>query len=79
MGFMQNPYVFGATIVIVTAVAMYAYQYTIEPEPEKSKKTLYKTLAAGGLAVLAVTYLTHRPEQLANEPFNATASDAIPS
>lgn len=69
--FLQNPYVFGFAIVILTSLLVYGYQYTVEPS-EKSKKTLYKTLAAGSLAVLVLTYFTQpRPEQVSTEPFNA--------
>lgn len=68
----QQPYVFALTIALLTAALAYMYSRTTEKEPAGANKTFFKTLAAGALAGIGLTWLTSaRPEALATEPFDA--------
>lgn len=70
LGFLRNyPYVFALAIALLTAVLVWAYTKTIETDPDKVQKTFNKTLLAGVVAALALTWLVHRSEPLACEPF----------
>lgn len=72
MSFFQNPYVFGALIVLVTSILVYALQNTVDPDrADANKKLMYKTMAAGAVAVFALGWFIHRPEPLLSEPFPA--------
>lgn len=67
---LQNPHVFGALVVALTAVLVYGLQYTVEPErAEANKKLAYKILIAGGVAVFALGYFIYRPDPIMTEPF----------
>jgi hypothetical protein len=67
---LQKPYVFGALVVLVTAISVYGLQYTVEPErAEANKKLLYKILIAGGISVFALGYFIYRPDPVLTEPF----------
>lgn len=67
----EHPYVFALTIAIITAVLVGLYERTIESDPEKVRTTFNKTLAAGVLTALALTWLVHRQEAVSCEPFQA--------
>lgn len=72
MGFLRNhPYIFALTIALVTATLMWLYTKTIEKDTEKVQKTFNKTLAAGIIAALALTWLVHRQEPISTEPFTS--------
>jgi len=67
MSVLQSPHVFGLLIVALTSALVYGLQYTLEPE--NSKKTLYKTLAAGVLSTVVVPWFVYRPQAVLTEPF----------
>lgn len=70
LGFLRNyPYVFALVVALLTATLMWAYTRTIETDADKIQKTFNKTLAAGVVAALALTWLVHRSEPLSCEPF----------
>lgn len=71
--FLQQPYVFALCLALLTSVLVYLYSKTTEKDSTHANKTLFKTLAAGTLAGVALTYLTSgRSEPLAaTEPFDA--------
>jgi hypothetical protein len=71
LAFFQNHHIFGISIAVMTAILVYAYQYTIDPVRENNKRTFYKTLAAGVISALVLSWVIYRPEQLSTEPFNA--------
>lgn len=72
LGFLRShPYVFSLTIALVTAALMWLYTRTIEKDPQVVNKTFNKTLAAGVVAALVLTYLVHRQEAICTEPFTA--------
>lgn len=70
MAFLQQPYVFALTLALLTAVLAFLYAKTTEKD--SGTKTFFKTLAAGAVAGVALTYFANgRGEQLATEPFDA--------
>lgn len=70
LSFLRNyPYAFALVIALVTAALVWLYERTIEPDAEKTRKTFNKTLLAGVIAALAITWLAHKQEPLACEPF----------
>ena len=72
LGFLRNhPYVFSLAIALVTATLVWLYARTIEKDADKVNKTFNKTLLAGVIAALALTWLVHRQEQISTEPFSA--------
>lgn len=78
LAFLQQPYVFALTLAVVTAVLVYLYTKTTERDPVQLNKAFFKTLAAGTLAGVALTYLTTgRAERLATEPFDGPALGGI--
>jgi len=71
-GFLRNhPYIFALSIALVTATLMWLYTKTLETDTEKVQKTFYKTLAAGTIAALALTWLAYRQEPISTEPFTS--------
>lgn len=70
--FLRNhPYVFSLTLALLTATLVWLYARTVETDPDKVTKTFNKTLLAGVIAALALTWLVHRQEQVSTEPFSA--------
>lgn len=65
----SHPYIFSLLVALLTATLMWLYTRTIEPDREKVNKTFNKTLAAGVVAALALTWLVHRQEPVSCEPF----------
>lgn len=76
LAFLQQPYVFALTLAVLTAVLVYLYSRTTEKDPAQASKTFFKTLAAGTLTGVALTYFTSaKGEQLlATEPFDAPSA-----
>ena len=69
--FLQQPYIFALSLALLTSVLVYMYSKTTEKDSTHVNKTFFKTLAAGTLAGVALTYLTSgRSEPLATEPFD---------
>jgi hypothetical protein len=69
--FLQQPYVFAAAMALITAGLVYAYSMVTDRDGERSRKTFFKTLAAGVLAGAVLTYAAKpRAEALATEPFD---------
>ena len=64
----MNHYIFGALIVLITAVLVSAYQYTLDPE--NAQKTFFKSIAAGTVATLGLTYMFYMQPQVSSEPFS---------
>ncbi len=79
LAFLQNHHVFGVLIALVTALLVYAYQTTVDPRGENNKKTFYKTLVAGVISSLVLSWAIYRPDHISTEPFNAdpTSSPAV--
>jgi len=76
--FIQKPYVFALAIALVTAILAYAYSKVTDKDSNVSYRTFFKTLAAGALAGVVLTYLsTPRAEAMATEPFDLN-NDALP-
>lgn len=72
LGFLRtHPYVFSLLIAVVTAALIWLYTRTIEKDKDVVNKTFNKTLAAGVVAALALTWLVHRQEPISTEPFPA--------
>jgi hypothetical protein len=71
LAFLQNHHVFGVLIALVTAVLVYAYQYTVDPSRDANKKTFYKTLVAGVISSLVLSWAIYRPDHISTEPFNS--------
>lgn len=70
LGFLRNhPYIFALSIALLTAGLMWLYTKTIEKDQDKVQKTFNKTLAAGTVAALALTWLVYRQEPICTEPF----------
>lgn len=70
LGFLRNyPYLFALFIALITAALTWLYERTIEPDAAKVQKTFNKTLLAGVIAALALTWVVHRQEPTACEPF----------
>ena len=71
LAFLRNhPYIFSLAIALLTATLSWLYARTIEKDPEKVGKTFNKTLAAGIVAALLLTWLVHRQEPVSTEPFS---------
>lgn len=69
--FLQQPYVFAIVLAVLTSVLVYLYSKTTEKDPSQVNRTFFKTLAAGTLAGVGLTYLTSaKSETLATEPFD---------
>lgn len=75
LAFLQQPYVFALALALVTALLSFAYAKVTDKEPGRPAKTFFKTMAAGTLAGIALTYLTSSKAEplLATEPFDAPA------
>lgn len=70
--FIRQPYVFAVTLALVTAVLSYLYARITDSESKKSYQTFFKTLAAGLIAGLVLTYISSpKSEPVATEPFDA--------
>jgi hypothetical protein len=70
--FLKNhPYFFSLTLALLTAGIVWLYARTLEKDGDKVNKTFNKTLAAGVVAALALTWLVHREEPVSSEPFIA--------
>lgn len=68
--FLRNhPYVFSLAIAVLTAALVWLYTRTIEKDQDKVNKTFNKTLLAGIIAALTLTWLVHRQEPICTEPF----------
>lgn len=77
--FLQQPYVFAISLAVLTSVLVYLYSKTTEKDSTQANKTFFKTLAAGTLAGVALTYFTsNRSEQLATEPFDVMPGVSAP-
>ncbi len=71
-GFLKNPHAFAFTMALVTAVLAYLYARTIETDKHAQTKVFWKTLIAGAIAGVLLTWLAHgRTEPVATEPFNS--------
>jgi len=71
LAFLQQPYVFALSLAVLTSALVYLYSKTTDRDSAHTTKTFFKTLAAGSLAGVALTYLTtNRTEALATEPFD---------
>lgn len=66
----SHPYVFALLLGTLTASIMWLYTRTIEKDTDKVNKTFNKTLLAGIVAGLALTWLVHRQEPICTEPFS---------
>jgi Na+-driven multidrug efflux pump len=70
LAFLKNhPYIFSLALALLTASLTWLYARTIEKDKDKVNKTFNKTLAAGVVAALALTWLVHREEPVSREPF----------
>jgi hypothetical protein len=69
LGFLQQPYVFAVVVAFLTAALAWMYSRTLEQEPRAPTKTFFKTLAAGLIAGLGLTFLTNKMD--ANVAMNA--------
>lgn len=70
ISFLRNtPSAFAILVALLTAVLAWAYERTLEPDAAKVTRTFYKTLAAGAISAVVLTYIVHRPEPVAPEPF----------
>lgn len=70
LGFLRNhPYIFSLVVALLTATIMWLYARTIEKDPQAVNRTFNKTLAAGVIAGLALTWLVYREEPICTEPF----------
>lgn len=81
LGFLQQPYVFAIVMAIVTAGLVFAYsKITDTKESGKSSKTaFFKTLAAGLVAGMGLTYISSsKSETIATEPFDAAPGLTAP-
>lgn len=80
LGFLQQPYVFAVVMAIVTAGLVYAYSKITDTKDQKtSKSTFFKTLVAGLIAGMGITYVsTSRTETIATEPFDAAVATSAP-
>ena len=85
LALLQQPYVFAAALAFLTAIFMYLYTKTTDREPAAANKAFFKTLTAGLLTGLALTYFTAPGAPIADvplvEPFDAVpvATAALPS
>lgn len=78
LGFLQQPYMFALTLAVLTAALSYLYSFVVERDPSKRNSTFFKTLAAGVVVGVGLTYLTtSRSETLAAEPFDAPPVNGI--
>lgn len=70
-GFLQQPYVFALALALVTSVLAFLYAKTTDKDGS-ANRTFFKTLAAGTLAGVVLTYVSRmsRGEQMATEPFD---------
>jgi hypothetical protein len=75
LGFLRaHPYAFALAIALVTALLVWAYARTLDRDKDSkdsANRTFNKTLAAGVIAALALSYLVHRQEPLCTAPFAA--------
>lgn len=70
LGFLRDhPYVFSLAVVLLTATLVWLYARTLEKDSEKVNKTFYKTLFAGVIAALTLSWLVYRQEPVCTEPF----------
>lgn len=70
LGFVRNtPLVFALSIALLTAVCVWLYERTVDKDADRVRRTFNKTLAAGVLVALALTWLVHRQEPVSCEPF----------
>ena len=72
LGFLQQPYVFAVVIAFLTAALAWMYSRTLEQEPRAPTKTFFKTLAAGLIAGLGVTFVANKMDPtspMSAEPF----------
>lgn len=58
LGALQQPYIFAIVLAVVTAVLAYLLSTVTDKDAVRSKRTFFKTLAAGVVAGLALTYFT---------------------
>lgn len=64
-----HPLAFSLVFALLVAVLVWLYERTVEPDANKVQKTFNKTLAAGVLAGVALTWLVNRQEPVSCEPF----------
>jgi hypothetical protein len=78
---LQHPYVFALALAFCTALLSYLYSRTLDKDPTQSTKTFFKTMAAGTLAGIVLTYVAaaSRGETLATEPFDMAAPTSVPA
>lgn len=78
LAFLQQPYVFALSLTLLTAVLAFLYGKITDKDPSTPMRTFFKTLAAGAVAGVALTYLsTARADPVATEPFDALPSSGI--
>lgn len=56
LGALQQPYIFAIVLAVVTSVLAYLLSTVTDKDAVRSKRTFFKTLAAGVVAGLALTY-----------------------
>jgi len=72
LGFLRtHPYVFALCIALATATLMWVYTRTLENDKQVVNRTFNKTLLAGVIAALALTWLVYRQEPICTGPFTA--------
>lgn len=72
LGFLKgHPYLVAMAIALLTATLSWAYARTLSQDPEETRKVFNKTLAAGLIAALTLTWVVHRQEPLSSEPFTS--------
>jgi hypothetical protein len=72
LGFLRDhPYLFSMCIALLTASIMWLYTRTVEKDTAVVNSTFTKTLFAGAIAAILLTYLIHRQEPVCTEPFSA--------
>lgn len=79
LAFLQQPYVFAVALAFATAVLVFLYGRVTDKEASRPTRTFFKTLAAGILAGVALTYMSSsKPEPIATEPFDAVVAGVVP-
>lgn len=73
LSFLQQPYVFALTFAVLTAFVSFVISRVTDKDPTRSNRTLFKTLAAGILVGMCLTYLasSHSADTGVAEPFDA--------
>lgn len=71
LGFLRSsPYAVAVLVAVLTAALAWAYARTLAKEGEDTRKVFNKTLAAGLIAGLLLTWMVHKREHVSTEPFS---------